>query len=293
MKFGRRRAPGRAVRVLAYALSLAAIAVAQPAGAETPLERGAYLMNGIAACGNCHTPKGGPMAGRELAGGMKFDEAPFVVYVPNITPDRETGIGAWTDEELIAAIRDGRKPDGSLVRPPMPMMFYRSISDRDVRALVAYMRNVPATRQAVPKEATYRIPLPPSYGPPVKDVPDVPKTDKVAYGRYLSDVGHCMECHTPRGQQGLDMARVGAGGEHFEGPWGVSVAANITPHRETGIGTWTDAEIKRAITEGVRRDGTKLKPPMGFAAYKNINNEDLDALVAYLRSLKPVGNRTR
>src|SRR5690606_40052227 len=142
---------------------------------------------------------------------------------------RETGIGAWTDEQLIAAIRDGRKPDGSLVRPPMPIMFYRNISDRDVRALVAYMRTVAPTRHAVPREATYRIPLPPSYGPPVKAVPDVPKSDKVAYGKYLADVGHCLECHTPMGAGGHDMARDGAGGNAVEGRWGGGVGADITP----------------------------------------------------------------
>jgi mono/diheme cytochrome c family protein len=287
------RAGSRAVRLLACAGSLALVLAGGPAAAETLLERGAYLMKAVAACGNCHTMKRGPMAAHELSGGMKFDEAPFTVYVPNITPDRETGIGAWTDDQLIAAIRDGRTPDGSLVRPPMPMMFYRNISDRDARALVAYMRSVPATRNAVPKEAVYRIPLPPRYGPPVKDVPDVPRADKVAYGKYLADVAHCLECHTPMGAQGRDMARAGAGGEHFEGPWGVSVAANLTPDRQTGLGAWSDAEIRRAITDGVRRDGTRLKPPMGFAAYKNISDDDLDALVAFLRSLKPVDNRTR
>ena len=287
------RAGGMAARRLFLVASAAAMLAAGPAASETLVERGAYLMNGIAACGNCHTPKGGPMAGRELAGGMKFEEEPFTVFSPNITPDRETGIGTWTDDQLIAAIRDGKKPDGSLVRPPMPTMFYRNMSDRDVRAIVAYMRRVKPTRHAVSREATYRIPLPPSYGPPVTSVPDVPKTDKIAYGRYLADVGHCLECHTPRGPKGLDMARAGSGGQHFEGPWGVSVAANITADPQTGLGKWSDAEIKRAITQGVSRDGTKLKPPMDFASYKNISAEDLDALVGYLRSLKPVANQTR
>jgi mono/diheme cytochrome c family protein len=288
-----RQAGGRAVRLLFGIAPITVLLTASPVAAETPVERGAYLMKGIVACGNCHTMPGGPMAGHELSGGQKFEEHVFTVYAPNITPDRETGIGAWTDAQIIASIRDGKKPDGSLVRPPMPIPFYRAMSDSDARAIVAYLRTVTPTKNAVSKEAVYRIPLPPAYGPPVANVPDVPKSDKVAYGRYLAYIGHCLECHTPMGEHGRDLTRAGAGGDPFEGPWGVSVAANITPDPETGLGKWTDAQIKRAITTGVAADGTKLKPPMGFAYYKNIADDDLDALVAFLRSLKPIANKTR
>jgi hypothetical protein len=96
-----------------------------------------------------------------------------------------------------------------------------------------------------------------------------------------------MECHTPmvRGQRQFD--RLGAGGFEFPGPWGVSVSRNITSHKEKGIGDWSDAEIKRAITHGVRKDGTKLKPPMGFEWYARMTDEDLSAVVAYLRTVPP------
>lgn len=278
---------------LAAGLLLCALLSGTPAGAETLLERGTYLMKGIAACGNCHTMAGGPMAAHELSGGQKFGEKGFTVFAPNITPDPATGIGGWTDDQIVAALRDGTRPDGSLVRPPMPIRFYRVLSDRDVRAIVAYLRAVPPTRNVVSKEAVYHISLPPSYGPPVTNVPDVPKTDKVAYGRYLAYIGHCLECHTPIGARGRDMEHAGAGGQEFEGPWGVSVAANITPDPDTGLGKWSDADIKRAVTSGVRPDGTKLKPPMAFAYYKNIASDDLDALVAFLRTLKPVVHKVR
>lgn len=270
-----------------------ALALAAPARAETLLERGSYLMKGVVACGNCHTMPGGPMAAHELSGGQKFDEQAFTVFAPNITPDPATGIGGWSDEQIVAALRDGKRPDGSLIRPPMPIVFYRAMSDRDARAIVAYLRSVPPTKSVVSREAVYHMPLPPSYGPPVANVPDVPKTDKVAYGRYLAYIGHCLECHTPIGPRGRDMARAGAGGDEFKGPWGVSVAANITPDPDTGLGKWSDADIKRAITTGARPDGTKLKPPMAFAYYKNIAEDDLDALVAFLRSLKPVVHKVR
>ena len=87
--------------------------------------------------------------------------------------------------------------------------------------------------------------------------------------------------------------RLGAGGFPFHGPWGVSVSANITPHKASGIGAWSDAQIKRAIRNGIRVDGSRLLPPMAFSYYRNIDESDLDALIAYLRSLKPIDNVVR
>src|SRR3954447_22711476 len=133
-------------RALLVLLVLFAPAVAQ---AETPLERGAYLVRTVAACGNCHTPKdadGRALADKELAGGLVFELPIARISVPNITPDPETGIGRWSDAELIAAIREGRRPDGRILGPPMPVEFYRGISDGDVRAMVAYLRAVKPVR---------------------------------------------------------------------------------------------------------------------------------------------------
>lgn len=271
---------------------IAVLSVVNLAAAETPIERGRYLMNSIVACGNCHTPQGpnGPLPGKELAGGLVMDDDAFTVTVPNITPDRETGIGAWTDEQLIVAIREGKRPDGSMIRPPMPVALYRDMSDEDVKALVAYMRSVAPVKNKISAPAAYRIPLPPSWGPPVGSVPPVSKADKVAYGAYLAGpLGHCIECHTPLGPQGFDyQKRLGAGGITFRGPWGVSAARNITAHRDSGIGAWTDAEIKRAITQGISRDGGRLHPPMGYGYYARMTDDDLSALVAYLRTIPPI-----
>lgn len=282
----------RGTRGILAAVALAASA--QGAQAETPLERGTYLMNSIVACGNCHTPQGpeGPLPGRELAGGTPFDEVPFTAYAPNVTPDRETGIGAWTDAEIAAAIREGRRPDGTLIGPPMPVPFYRAMSDADLAAIVAYLRSVPPVSNKVPP-SEYRIPLPASYGQPVGSVPDVPRDDRLRYGAYLASIGHCLECHTPMTQQGPDHAREGAGGMPFHGPWGVSVSANITQDPVTGLGSWTDEEIKAAITRGVRPDGTRLMPPMAVGYYANMTGDDLDALVAWMRTLAPIRNQVR
>lgn len=275
--------------------SVACLASFSPVQAETPLERGTYLMKSIVACGNCHTVPGGPMAKHELAGGFQMKEGPIDAVTPNLTPDKETGIGNWTDAQLMVAIRDGLRPDGSLIGPPMPYDMYRGLSDNDTKAIIAYLRNLKPVKNAT-RKSVYKMPLPPAYGPPVGSIPDVPRTDKVAYGAYLAGpLGHCMECHTPmtkpphRDYENMN----GAGGFSFHGPWGESVAANITPDMETGIGKWTDDQIKKAITDGVRPDGTKLRPPMAFAYYKNISDDDLDAIVAYLRSLKPVKHAVR
>ena len=97
-----------------------------------------------------------------------------------------------------------------------------------------------------------------------------------------------MECHTPRVNGHADFASgLGKGGEEFKGPWGVAVSRNITSHREKGIGAWSDVEIKRAITQGVRKDGTPLKPPMGYPLYARMSDADLNDVVAYLRTVPP------
>ena len=278
----------RARIALLFALALGA---AVSARAETPLERGTYLMRGIVACGNCHTPKNAdakPIAEQELAGGFVIELPIFRAVASNITPDKETGIGNWTDDQIIDAIRNGKRPDGTIIGPPMPIPFYRDMSDTDVRAIVAYLRSVRPIRNKVDK-STYNIPLPPAYGPPVTHVPDVPSSDRIAYGHYLAGpLGHCLDCHTPRLPAGTnDMTRVGAGGEElpaFIG--GTVISANLTPANEQGIAHWTDAQVKAAIQLGIRPD-RPLVLLMAFDWYKNISDADMDALVAYLRTLKP------
>lgn len=131
------------------------------------------------------------------------------------------------------------------------------------------------------------MPLPPSYGPAVIQVKAPAAGNKIKHGEYLANIGHCMECHTPRNDQGmLQRGSLGAGGQVFKGPWGASVSRNLTPH-ETGLKDWSDEQIAKAIREGVDRTGQPYKPPMAFGFYKNINDADMSALIAYLRALKP------
>jgi mono/diheme cytochrome c family protein len=283
------------VRGLIGLVSLCLVAgAALPASAQSPLERGRYLVEVLGACGNCHTPKGpeGDLPGKRLAGGFQLDDVFGTWITPNITPDPETGIGRWTDDEVIRAIREGRGRDGKTLGPPMPYDLYRRLADNDVKAMVAYLRTVAPVRNVVPR-GQYKIPLPDSYGPPVGTVPDPPRQDPVKYGEYLAGpVAHCMECHTPFLPEGRpDTSRLGTGGFAMAGPWGVSYTANLTPDAETGLGAWTDGEIVAALY-GARRSGGRVLPPMPTQHYsQGIVEGDLRAIIAYLRSLPPVRNK--
>lgn len=274
------------------AFVLICLAAASPAHAvdAATLARGKQLMEGIVACGNCHaqvSAQGEPQFGKPLAGGFKFEDPGFIAYAANITPDVATGIGGWTDAQLAKAIREGIRPDGRLIGPPMPIGFYRQMADADLAAIIAWLRAQPAVTHEVPK-SVYRIPLPPAYGPPVASVTAPPQADTVRYGEYLATIGHCMECHTPRDDKGmLIRSQWSAGGQAIPGPWGVTISRNLTPG-PGGLKDWTDAEIAHTIRTGVDRNGQPLRPPMGFWFYKNIDAADMAALVAYLRSLKPL-----
>ncbi|NGM86256.1 cytochrome c [Parapusillimonas sp. SGNA-6] len=276
-------------RRVAWLVAALPVGIAMGQSNEQVLARGKYLMDGVVACANCHMPrgdKGQPLFDKGLSGGMPFNEAMFDAYAPNITPDVATGIGAWSDAQLAKAIREGIRPDGSVIGPPMPIQFYRHLSDDDLAAIIAYLKAQPAVVNKVSK-STYRMPLPPNYGPPVERVKTPSTADQVVYGQYLANIGHCMDCHTPRDARGqLVMSKLGAGGQAFKGPWGVSLSRNLTPDA-TGLKDWTDEQIAHAIQDGVDRSGMHYKPPMAFGWYKNIDGEDMKALIAYLRSLPP------
>lgn len=276
------------MRITLLAGALASAAGVTPVLAETPVERGEYLVRGPMGCGNCHTPLGpeGPVAGQELAGRLVDDNPAFTAYAPNITPGGR--VAGWSDAELAHAIREGLRPDGSLIGPPMPFTMYRGISDADLAAVVAFLRTLPAVENETPA-STYRIPLPPAYGPPVGSVTAPERAVTAEYGGYMATaITHCMECHTPMGPQGpmLDTG-LGQGGFEFHGPWGVSVAANLTSS-EDGLAGYSDDEIKAMITQGRRPDGVAMLPPMPYGYLARMTPGDLDAIVLYLRALPPL-----
>jgi mono/diheme cytochrome c family protein len=280
------------------------LAVCCDALAQSPAARGAYLVNTIMACGNCHTPRdaeGKPIAAKALSGGgLSFNTPAFIATAPNITPDPETGIGSWSDAEIKRALVAGMRPDhGHLAGAPlaaiMPAGFYKALLPEDLDAVVAYLRTVKPIRNQVPepvyKAAVHRDPYPDAES----GFQRASLTDPVRRGAYLVTIGHCMECHSAWSRGVSDFRNgLGRGGRIFpprEGsPEGTSasVAANITADPIVGIGAWTDQEIGRAITQGVARDGRHLKPPMAYGYYAELKPADVADIIAYLRTVPPL-----
>jgi mono/diheme cytochrome c family protein len=270
------------------------------------LERGSYLVNSVMSCGACHTPRvgnswlGGERADAYLAGGAQFDdpEGGFKMSIPNITPDPETGIGTWSDDEILRAIRDGVHKDGSLLKPPMPFYMYDALSDEDGRAVVAYLRSVPPIKNAVPRVAElpfmfkFAMTMGMIHHKPVSNVVAPKPTDKQAYGGYLARMGLCSDCHsmTDKGPDLNDNLLGGSTVALAERQYGKVWARNLTPDPETGLGKFTAAQIKESLRGGKRLDGKPMAPPMSLVLphISTWTDEDLDALVTYLRSVPAI-----
>jgi mono/diheme cytochrome c family protein len=287
------------VGTMCVALLFAALIAVEPALAQSPAERGGYLVNSIMACGNCHKPRdadGKPIADRALSGGgLTLTTPAFVATASNITPDVETGIGSWSDAEIKQALLTGMRPGhGRLAGVPlaavMPANFYKALLPEDLDAIVAYLRSVKPVRNEI-ADPVYKAPI---HRDPYPDAESgfnkSTFNDPVRRGAYLVTIGHCMECHSSWSRGVSDFKTgLGRGGRVFAeaGPGGAT-AANITSDRMAGIGGWSDQEILRAITQGVGRDGRMLKPPMGYAFYAGLKDSDLADIIAYLRTVPPL-----
>jgi len=274
---------------LALAAALIGTTHAQAASKAALVKRGSYLVNTIMTCGNCHTPPGpkGPIMAKAFSGGLSWDEPPFKVTAPNITQDKDTGIGKWSDADIKKLLRTGVRPDGTPIASVMPTGFYGIITERDMNAIVAYLRTLKPIKNQVPAPV-YRFAAPRQIFPGAEKpyTEAMFKSNPVKHGFYLATIGHCMECHTPmvKGQHPWD--KIGTGGFKFPGPWGVSISRNITESKDKGLGSWTNAQITRAITTGVAKDGSHLKPPMGFGYYAKMKSSDINDIIAWLRTLK-------
>lgn len=269
------------------------IAATASASAQLPVERGSYLVNGIGACSNCHTPRGPGGAldlilDKRLSGGAQTFTAPqYIVKGSNLTPDAETGLGTWTDAQIKVAIMGGKRRDGQQLAPNMPSAVYGFLTPRDQDAIVAYLRSIPAIKNQVQKPE-YKGEIKISAFPGAdKPMSDADLNDPVKRGLYLVALGHCVVCHSRQTPAGMDYVNgLGAGGRKFGQQQNV-IAANLTMK---GVAAWSDVEIKRALVEGVSRDGRKLNPPMvDFAQYyKTMTDDDINAMIAWMRSLPPV-----
>lgn len=254
--------------------------------------RGQYLVEALAACDNCHTPRGPngyDLSARFSGGSQTFTGKDYVVRGSNISPDKEMGVGEWSDEALGAAIVAGVGRDGQLA-PAMPSDSYRVLTDADRNAIIAFLRAQSPVKAQPIAPAQRQGKWSPHPAPGAEAAFDEAElSDKVKRGLYVASIARCMACHSREVDDAPDYVNgLGAGGKIFRTPAGVSVASNITPHPEKGVGAWTDDEIKHAITQGVSRKGEALKPPMSTLAkahFAKMSSEDLDALVAYLRTI--------
>ncbi len=235
--------------------------------AQTLLDRGSYLVNGIMTCHHCHTPKdqaGSPIMKLQFSGGsQRFDEIRFSATGANITPDRETGIGNWSGADVKRALTEGVRPTGVQLATTMPYALYKVLTPRDLDAVVAYIRSVAPIRNQVEGPLYKARQIPNLFPGAEKPMSENDLRDPVKRGLYLGSLAHCMHCHADRKD---DVANyrggAGKGGREFDTSTGVVRAANITSHPKSGIGAWPDAELKRALTEGVSRNGRPLARTM-------------------------------
>lgn len=278
------------------------------AAADAPdpaaVKRGAYIFN-AAGCIGCHTDvkkDASGKAGAPLAGGRAL-ETPFgTFYSPNITPHPTAGIGKWTLADFRRALRKGERPDGSTYFPVFPYTSYTNMTDADVADLWAYLRTVPASDRAnTPHDAGFMaqrwtLGMWQSMNfdeGPMK--PDASKSAEWNRGRYIVDaLTHCGECHTPRGLTGgLENDRYLAG--TADGPEG-DVVPNITPHPKTGIGKWTDGDLKLMFSAGLFPDGDVASGSMAEVIEKStskLNEADVKALIVYLKAIPAIDNKPK
>ena len=262
---------------------------------KAQVERGRYLVMNVSLCWECHTPFGptGPDMERLLAGGREF--IPGALSTPNLTPDPETGIGKWTDQQIFTAITKGighfdDEPEGEPLFPIMPYYQFANMTPEDVTSIIAFLRSVKPIKNEVPERAL-PFPVPPPAKP--LNYSSLPGANDDP-GKYLtSAAGVCLECHTrrvnPQDPASLDSTKYFAGGEEFPIP-GLKVAsANLTSDKETGIGNWTRQQIITALREGKNPKGEPLCPPM--PQFKDLTGGDIDAIVNFIRNLPPIKNK--
>lgn len=269
------------------------------------VQRGEYLANHVTLCMDCHSTRdwskfSGPMEpGTEGKGGERFDEKagfPGIFYSKNITPFH---LKDWTDGQIFRAITTGVSKDGKALFPVMPYHYFGRMDKEDIYDIIAYIRTLAPIDNVTPERS---IDFPMNFiinTIPEKESPGVlpPKSDTLQYGAYLTNAAGCMECHTQvkRGQIIPDLAF--SGGRNFKMPHGEVNSANITPDKQTGIGSWTAEQfVTRFKTYTNPENITKMGPDdvntiMPWTMYGGMDTSDLRAIFTYLQTVKPIKNQ--
>ena len=258
-----------------------------------PIVRGEYLAQ-AADCAACHTVKGG----KPFAGGLAF-KLPFgTLYSSNITPDKATGIGGWSDADFLRAVHEGIAADGTRLYPAFPYASYTMMTDEDALAIKAYLFSLPPVQAETPA-STLRFPFNQRwlmvfwsafFNPNERYAPNTAQSPKWNRGAYLAEaMGHCGDCHTPRNlMQALDnrkkfMGSIAAGWKAY----------NLTPDQETGVGSWSDETLAQFIHTGHVDGYGTASGPMGEAIDNSLSHlkpEDITALVVYLRTVPSISD---
>ncbi|MEB2775946.1 cytochrome C [Algoriphagus sp. D3-2-R+10] len=270
--------------------------------------RGAYLANHVTVCVDCHSERdfsvfSGPIkSGTIGSGGDRFDQSmgfPGVFFARNITP---TGISDYTDGELYRLITTGVTNDGRAMFPLMPYPYYGKMDPQDIYDIIAYVRTLDPIEKEIPdSKADFPVSLILKTIP--KDATPQPKpakTDQVAYGGYLINAAACMECHSPVDAQGTILAgKEYSGGREFAFPDGSVVrSANLTQDEKTGIGSWSEdmflGRFKQYLDSGYhlpKVQSGEFNTIMPWVMYAGMEEGDLKAIYAYLKTVKPIPNQ--
>ena len=279
--------------LLLFGCAHAAPPLPQAASAATAA-RGEYLVRNVGVCGGCHSADEKDPDGA-LSGGRQFrDWRIGVAQASNLTPDDATGLGTWSEAEIVRAIRTGVRKDGRLLAPVMPYVWLSDMSDDDAFSIARYLKSLPPAHNEVRQSPNLIFKIGRALMlRPARSVPAEPQRGPTAaYGAYLSQhAGLCAECHTPRGgiRDEADRSRLFAGVPHP--PKGFPAApSNLTPDPATGIGRWSEADFIRTIRTGVDPGGNKLNPFMPWRQNYRMTDDDLLAIDRFLRTLPPIHN---
>jgi len=276
---------------------------------KTVLERGEYFANNVAGCMDCHSKRdfekySGPVIpGTEGGGGIVFDQKfgiPGVMHGKNITPDNESGIGTWTDDEILRAMTQGNSKNGDTLFPLMPYVNFNHMAKDDLLSIIAYLRTLKPIKNKIPARQLM-MPIAAAYpGPALQASVDAnvrpPESDKVKYGEYLTTMADCGTCHSPLTPQGPDMKRIYAGGYPFDAGTYKVVSANITPDSATGIGKWGEEQFLAKFIPYRDEKNYNVKPGkmntiMPLSLLAGMKDDDLKAIYAYMRTVKPISNK--
>jgi hypothetical protein len=271
------------------------------------IERGKYLANNVAGCIDCHSTRdwskfAGPIKpGTEGMGGEIFDQKvgfPGTFIAPNITPFH---LKDWTDGEIYRAITCGVNKKGDPLFPVMPYLSYGKMSKEDIYSIISYIKTLPSINNVTtmskadfPMNFILQL-IPQPANPGTKPA----KSDSLQYGKYIVNAASCIDCHTrfEKGQLVTEMAF--AGGREFPMTFGLLTSPNITPDKETGIGTWSKSMFIARFKAHLNKPNDSIpaihpnefNSIMPWTVYAGMNDDDLAAVYTYLNSLKPIKNK--